>query len=267
LSITPLNTTFFILMSGLYLVSSYGFIIMVNTRLAEDLRKQLSVRHKLLSIIAHDLRSSLNVVGGFSDLLSRSIEDFEVDKSKQFAGYIKQSAIQMNGLLSNLLEWATSQARAGIFVPEELDIRELIHEEISLNSSISSNKQIAINYNESIPLMVTADRNMLKTILRNLIINAIKYTNPGGVIKISTKEFPKYAEVSVSDSGIGIEPHIISKLFKEDEQITTTGTAKEIGSGLGLLLCKEFVEKHKGKIWVESVVEKGSTFKFTLPRE
>jgi len=265
LSIRPINLTIFILVTSIQVALAYGFIIMINTRLAEDLRNQLSVRQKLLSIIGHDLKGSLNVVGGFSELLNRNIEKLDLEKSKQFAGYIKQSAIQMNALLTNLLEWAKVQSKVEIYYPEQLDICELIEDEISLNSFVATNKKINIETNNLLPIMITGDRNMLKTILRNLIINAVKYTNPGGTIKIDAKINENYVEVSICDSGIGIDPKVLSKLFKTDELISTEGTGKETGSGLGLLLCKEFVNKHNGKICVESKVEKGSTFRFSLP--
>ena len=265
LSATPINLTLFILVTGIQVVLAYGFIIMLHTRLAEDLRKQLSMRQKLLSIIGHDLKGSINVIGGFSELLNKNIEKLEIEKSKQFAGYIKQSAIQMNALLTNLLDWAKIQGKIENFYPEKLDINELIDDEISLNSSVANNKQINVEFKDSQPIIISGDRNMLKTILRNLLINAIKFTNPGGTIKVSSRIIENYVEITVSDSGIGIEPHILKKLFKTDEQISTEGTAKETGSGLGLLLCKEFVNKHHGEIFVESQVEKGSVFRFTLP--
>lgn len=265
MSMTPSNVAFLILLSGLQIVMSFGFIIMINTWLAEDVRKQLSVRDKMLSIIAHDLKSSINVVEGFSELLNKNLEKQELEKSKQFAGYIKQSSIQMNGILSNLLEWAKSQGNTAMFKPEMLNIRALIAEEIQLIRSIAKNKQIRINYDEVLSVTIYADRNMMRTIMRNLVINAIKYTNPGGVVQIGTKQTDGHLEISIHDSGIGIEPEILSRLFKSDEHITTKGTARETGSGLGLLLCKEFVEKHKGKIWAESVVEVGSTFRFIIP--
>ncbi|HEY4788627.1 MAG TPA: HAMP domain-containing sensor histidine kinase [Bacteroidales bacterium] len=265
MSMTTANVSFFVLLSGLQLVLTYGFIIMINIRLAEDLRKQLSIKDKMLSIIAHDLKSSINIVEGFSELLTKNIDSQEIEKSKQFAGYIKQSSIQMNGILSNLLDWAKSQGRIEMFAPEELNIRDLISDEVALINSISENKQISINLEETSSLIIHADRNMIRTIIRNLVINAIKYTNPGGMIRISTKLLHSYIEISVRDSGIGIEPEILHRLFKAEEHITTKGTAREPGSGLGLLLCKEFVEKHKGKIWAESEVEVGSTFRFTIP--
>lgn len=265
LAFTPLNVLFFVLMSGLQLVLAYGFIIIVNTRLAEDLRKQLMVRDKMFSIIGHDLKSSVNVVSGFSELLHKSIDSEEIEKSKRFAGYVRQASIQMSGILSNLLGWAASQSKVDIFMPEELDIRSLIEEEVGLINSIAANKQIIIDYREVTSMNMMADRNMLKTIIRNLIINAIKYTNTGGKISVSGKQITDNFEISVSDSGIGIEPENIPKLFNIHDRITTKGTAQENGSGLGLLLCKEFVERHNGKIWVESIVEQGSTFKFTIP--
>jgi signal transduction histidine kinase len=126
-------------------------------------------------------------------------------------------------------------------------------------------KNIRINYSETKETEIFADPDMLKTVLRNLVSNAIKFTNRGGTINISAEENPGIVIISVSDNGIGIPPENLTKLFDISEVLTTKGTASEPGTGLGLLLCKEFVEKHRGKIWVESEVGKGSNFKFTLP--
>lgn len=265
-SLQPINLLFFIVIAALQVVLVYGFIVMLNTQLSESLKSQLAVRQRLISIIGHDLKSSINVVGGFSDLLNRNIEKLEIEKSKQFAGYIKQASIQMNALLTNLLDWAKIQSNSENFFPEKLDICEVIDDEIAINSSVALNKNIGIIYNDTQSLYIQGDRNMLKTILRNLIINAIKYTNPGGSIKIGARQNGSFVEVYVQDSGIGIEPDILRKLFQTNEPITSEGTAKETGSGLGLMLCKEFVHKHKGEIWAESKVEQGSVFYFTIPR-
>jgi signal transduction histidine kinase len=139
-----------------------------------------------------------------------------------------------------------------------LDIFEI------LNSNANA-KNITINYSAPDEINIFADIDMFKAVLRNLVSNAIKFTNNGGAININAEENSGNVTISVSDNGIGIKPHDLTKLFDISQVRTTTGTSEETGTGLGLLLCKEFVEKHGGKIWVESEVGKGSDFKFTLP--
>jgi signal transduction histidine kinase len=247
-------------------VLAYGFIIMVNIRVAENLRKQVSVRDKFLSIIAHDLKNQINIIGGFSELLHNSVRSQNIEKSIQFTDYIRQATIQVTGLLNNLLEWARIKSKINIFSPEKVNLKNLILEEIASNYSIAQNKKIEINFdNIEEDVIVLADNNMIKTIIRNLIINAVKFTNTGGSININIIRMETFAEVSVTDSGIGMSSETISKLFNTESILTTEGTNKEAGSGLGLILCKEFVDQHGGRIWAESVFEYGSSFKFTLP--
>ncbi|NJK94318.1 MAG: HAMP domain-containing histidine kinase [Bacteroidales bacterium] len=247
-------------------VLTYGFIIMVNIRVAEDLKKQVALRDKFLSIIAHDLKNQINIIGGFSDLLHKNLSRQNIEKSIQFSSYIRQSSIQITALLNNLLEWARIQSKTDIFHPEDVSLSEIITEEIDLNNSIAFNKDILIDYNAPDEnLIVVADRNMAKTILRNLIINAIKFTNKGGNINIRVLRKQNFAEISITDSGIGMKPETLKELFRTTNILSTEGTNKESGSGLGLVLCKEFVEKHGGSIWAESQFEHGSSFKFTLP--
>ena len=141
----------------------------------------------------------------------------------------------------------------------------IIQEIIEISRISASLKNISINYSQSNDLEVYADQNMLKTVLRNLIFNSIKFTNSGGKIDVFAMQNCNFVEIIVSDNGVGINEENRNKLFNLDTNTTTMGTNNEKGSGLGLVLCKEFVEKHGGKIWVESVVEQGSDFKFTLP--
>lgn len=255
-----------ILATVMQAVLAYGFIIMVNIRVAEDLRKQVALRDKFLSIIAHDLKNQINIIGGFSELLHNSVESQNIQKSIQFTDYIRQATIQVTGLLNNLLEWARIKSKINIFNPEQINLKSLILEEIASNYSIAQNKQIEINFEDKDEdVIVLADNNMVKTIMRNLIINAVKFTNQGGSININIIRMDTFAEVSVTDSGIGMSPETLSKLFHTESILSMEGTNKEAGSGLGLILCKEFVEQHNGRIWAESVFEYGSSFKFTLP--
>ena len=261
----PISIAFFALTVVLQGILTYGLIIMVNTKVAEDLKKQIAIKDMFFSIIAHDLNNQVNIIKGFGELLYTNISKNNMEKSLQFAGYIRQASLQTNALLTNLLDWARIQNKNNIFNPEKLDLDKLIQDEIEACESIAGNKQIVVDYGEELKESVLADKNMLKTILRNLLINAIKFTNQGGRVKIQTKIIPQYVEISVSDSGIGIEPNTLKRLFSYDVLVSTDGTLKEKGTGLGLLLCKEFVEKHDGKIWIESQFEIGSSVKFIIP--
>jgi two-component system, sensor histidine kinase and response regulator len=201
---TPISIAVFVLAVSMQAVLTYGFILMVNKKIAEDLKKQIAIKDLFFSIIAHDLKNQVNVITGFSELLYTSISVQDTNKNLQFASYIRQASLQTTGLLENLLDWAKIQNKVEIFNPSKNDLNELIKDEIDALSSISCNKQISIDYTcEQKPFIITVDRNMFKTILRNLLINAIKFTNQGGKIKIEIRHIPQYVEINVSDSGIG----------------------------------------------------------------
>jgi signal transduction histidine kinase len=163
------------------------------------------------------------------------------------------------------LQWARTQQGKIPFKPQKLSFKDICVNILEILNPIAYAKNITINLSSSDEIDVFADIDMLKTILRNLVSNAIKFTNKNGEININAQENYENVTISVSDNGIGIKPDNLSKLFDISQVLTTTGTAKETGTGLGLLLCKEFVEKHGGKIWVVSEVGRGSNFKFTLP--
>ncbi|MGD9994547.1 MAG: transporter substrate-binding domain-containing protein [Salinivirgaceae bacterium] len=231
----------------------------------KQLRELNSTKDKLLSIIAHDLRSPFNAILGLSDLLVTNNKDFDDDKNEKYLRIINSSAKNTLILLDNLLTWAKSQTGNNTFHPERADLTAIISELLDESESIAKIKNIALHAVQINGIEVYADVNMLKTILRNLISNAIKYTHNKGDVKISAIQKQNHIEVTVSDNGVGISEEIRNKLFDIDANITTTGTANEVGSGLGLILCKEFVEKHGGKIWVNSELGKGSAFVFSLP--
>ncbi len=185
----------------------------------------------------------------------------------QYATVIKQSSQRAFDLLINLLEWARAQTDTLVFDPESFNLKDLINENITILSSNANQK--AITFNQDIPdeVFVFADKQMISVVLRNLISNAIKFTQKGGEINISVKKNEKEILISVIDNGIGIEPERIKNLFHINKSFSTPGTNNEQGTGLGLILCKEFVEKHSGKIWAESKPGKGTVFYFTLHSE
>jgi len=238
--------------------------------LLNETNKELSQlnaeKDKFFSIIAHDLKSPFNAIIGFSDLLVAQVDKNNLEKIKNYASIIQQSSHRAMGLLMNLMEWSQSQTGRMNFSPQHFELVELIDETVLLLIDAALQKSITIRNNLPFITLVYADKAMISTVLRNLISNAIKFTKSGGNIVISASENQNELTVSVKDSGIGISKDRIEKLFRLDESYSTTGTNNEKGTGLGLILCKEFVEKHQGKIWAESEVGIGSTFYFTIPR-
>jgi len=229
------------------------------------LRELNATKDKFFSIIAHDLKNPFNDLMGFTQLLALNIDKYDKSKIEQFVKIIHQSSRLAYNLLENLLDWSRAQTGTLKFNPEKININKLIEENIELLESTARNKNIKIYSELSNDLNVIADKNMVRTIIRNLVSNAIKYTNQGGIIKIQNYIGKDYCELSIVDNGIGISPEYIDKLFKIDESFSTIGTEREKGTGLGLILCKEFVEKNGGELWVKSQPNKGSTFTFTLP--
>ncbi|MCA1755913.1 MAG: HAMP domain-containing histidine kinase, partial [Bacteroidales bacterium] len=218
-----------------------------------------------LSILAHDLRSPFNVLLGISDLLIENIRTYSIDETEELLNHFRNASVDTFALLEDLLKWTSTQSGKIPFKPQKLrflDIFKSILGTININADA---KNITITNSNIDNIYIFADIDMLKTVLRNLILNAIKFTNKGGKISINAEENSENVTISVSDNGVGITPDRLKKLFDITHQQTTKGTEEESGTGLGLILCKEFVEKHGGKIWVKSIVGKGSDFKFTLP--
>jgi len=222
-------------------------------------------KDKFFSIIAHDLKNPFNTIIGFSEMLNEEIKSGDSARIEEYSGMINISAVQTLRLLENLLEWAKSQTGKLLFNPVPINLSGLFNEEFSMLNDMAKGKNIELKSSFPADLTVLADKNMLKTILRNLISNSIKFTHRNGKVEVKAIIDNKQVEISVSDSGIGMTKETTAKLFRIDANLSTQGTENEKGTGLGLILCKEFVEKNGGKIWVESESGKGSTFKFILP--
>lgn len=235
-------------------------------QLNNQLKSLNATKDKLFSIVAHDLKSPFNSILGFSELLINNLHNYSDDKIDGFLSQINASAKSTLSLIDNLLIWANTQMGHIEYKPEHLDLLTIVHEITEQLRSTAKIKNITISFFQAQDYTVFADKNMLEIILRNLLSNAIKFTKQNGKIAIYAISINHMLEITVSDDGIGIDEKILSKLFADNETITTNGTANEKGSGLGLMLCKEFVEKLGGKIWVESEVGVGSEFKFTLPK-
>jgi len=233
----------------------------------QKLREVNLAKDKFFSIIAHDIKTPFNAILGFSELLKDDFDNFNNEEIRSFIKNINDAAEITYKLLENLLEWSRMQTGKMSITSENIDLSLVVNETISFLKPTAEKKFIQIHSEINYNTTAYADKNMITTVIRNLISNAIKFSFPNGLIKISAKTIDKFIEINVSDNGIGISPQDSSKIFKLDAYFKKEGTAKEQGTGLGLILCKEFVEKNGGWIWVESESGKGSSFKFTLPKE
>jgi signal transduction histidine kinase len=231
----------------------------------DGLEELNATKDKFFSIIGHDLKNPFHVILGLSDLLERNADGYSPEKVRLFARKIHDSSQNAYNLLENLLKWARIQRGELKAELAKVEPLELIHEVKDSSQPGADAKNIRLEIRDDGHGWILADTEMLRTILRNLITNAIKYTHPGGKILIGTQRLESHLQFTVSDSGVGIPPEYIDQLFNVDCSLSKPGTANEKGTGLGLILCKEFVEKQGGQIWVESELEKGSDFKFTLP--
>ncbi len=223
-------------------------------------------KDKFFSIISHDLRSPFNTLLGFAQLLTENVERYNKDQIKSYVDKLYTSAERLYALLENLLTWSRLQRGVMEYEPEDINILEIAEDNIGLFLSKADQKQIDLTSSIPQKILTYADYNMVNTVVRNLISNALKFTKAGDTVDISVREYSAHIEVAVSDSGIGISQEDRHKLFRIDVQHSNVGTAGEAGTGLGLVLCQELVERNSGRIWVESEVGKGATFRFTLPR-
>ncbi|WP_372772173.1 ATP-binding protein [Mangrovibacterium sp.] len=229
------------------------------------LQQAVDTKDKFFSIIAHDLKSPFNAIVGFSEILMELIEEKNYENIGEHVSTILQSSNQAMGLLKNLLEWARSQTGSMSFNPEQFSLMQFLADMNALFEGPARQKAIRVRIVAPHDLLVFADKNMLNIVLRNLISNAIKFTKPGGEVIISSVEKQNSIHFTVEDTGVGIAPDKIGKLFSVGQNFTTRGTNMENGTGLGLILCNEFVEKHGGEIGVQSELNKGSIFYFSLP--
>jgi len=230
-----------------------------------QLQELIATKDKLFSIIAHDLKNPFNTLLGFSDLLVRNAGNYDSEKIKQFASSMRNSAKSAYSLLENLLQWSRVQTGALVAVPEKINCPTLINEIIPLFAEGAKSKNLGFSIISDSLHEIKADSEMIKTILRNLISNAIKFSHSEAEITIKTVQIEKYIQFSITDQGIGIEKEHLEKLFKVDNKLSKIGTNNETGTGLGLLLCNEFIRKINGSIWVESDEGKGSSFIFNVP--
>ncbi|OFX24321.1 MAG: hypothetical protein A2041_14155 [Bacteroidetes bacterium GWA2_31_9b] len=231
-----------------------------------ELETANKTKDKFFSIIAHDLKNPFNILIGYSELLKTDFKELSEHDIQDQLNIIYTTSKNGYILLDNLLQWAQTQTNQIRFNPEKINLRKLTQGCIENIENQSRFKDIEIINNVPEDLVFTGDENQIKTILRNLICNAVKFTSRNGLIIVKSEVKESDIHISVKDTGIGISEDLIKNLFRIDKLFSKIGTNNEKGSGLGLILCKEFVEKHGGKIWVESIPEKGSEFIFSIPK-
>lgn len=240
--------------------------IAIRKKIENDLQETNQTKDKFFSIISHDLRSPFNAMIGLSELMANEYDSFDEAERKSVFDSFRTSISDLYKLLQNLLTWSRSQSGKMQYNPEIIDLKQIIEDNINLAKQQSNQKSIHIFMNIEHKTIAWADKQMIDTVVRNLLSNALKYTHRGGKIDISVQINQSVVTVCIRDNGVGMSDLTRKKLFRIDEKISLQGTENERGTGLGLILCKEFITINKGSISVESEPGKGSTFCFTLPK-
>lgn len=239
-----------------------------NLHLAEkynEVKKLNTMKDNIFSVISHDLRGPVGTLKSFVDLILCNLHNYSIQQLEELIAMISKQSSSVYSTLENLLLWANSQRNNVSYQPVKQKIIDVVLENIALLNAGAENKQISLQNNIPDDLTATFDTNLISTVIRNLISNAIKFTEKGGIVSVNVEKGELFHTIIVSDTGIGIDTERINKIFDKTSYKTTFGTNAEKGSGLGLKLSLDFVEIHNGKIWVESEVGKGSKFCFTLP--
>ncbi|HET9571257.1 MAG TPA: HAMP domain-containing sensor histidine kinase [Bacteroidales bacterium] len=237
----------------------------LNQKYLNDLEELNASKDKLFSIIAHDLKNPFSGLINLSDMVLSDFKENHFENIGEYAALLKTFSLQGYKLLINLLDWAKVQSNTVQVHLEILELSEVVDLSKALVEPVAMQKKIIINKCLTEQVRVIADTNMLQTVLRNLLSNAVKFTPSGGTIVVSTEKTESAVKISIQDNGVGMSPENLKRLFRIDSPFSTSGTANEFGSGLGLILCKDFLQKMNSEIQVESVVGMGSTFSFTLP--
>jgi len=232
---------------------------------AEDLKLLNTTKDKFFSIIAHDLKNPFNALLGLSDYLIEDYASLSDEEKINIITEIHKVSKRSYGLLENLLTW--SRCQTGTLQPEKtkFDLNTSILNGLYLLSGLYKNKNIQVEKAICDNIEAFADKEMIETVIRNLLTNAVKFTHPGGNVRIECQQKDSFIVISVTDNGIGISDEMLPALFSVDVPVSQKGTSNESGSGLGLILCKEFVERNGGSIWVESKIGQGSKFSFSVP--
>jgi PAS domain S-box-containing protein len=231
------------------------------------LKELNAIKDKFFSIIAHDLRGPFNGLFGLLDMVREDFDEIGVDEVKENLELMNEILRNLFQLLEDLLEWGRIQRNVFDFSPANENISQTIKNVVDLYSINATNKGINLILDIPANLFVEFDKKMISTVVRNLLTNAIKFTEPRGTIKITAKDDVHRIIISVEDTGVGISNNNLHRLFNLTEYFSTKGTNNESGTGLGLILCKEFIEKHNGKMTVETELKKGSIFSFSIPKQ
>lgn len=264
-SVDPAQKIIFLIVFIMMIISGVGYLLLLQEEKEIQIKKLLNDKNTFFSIIAHDLKGPFNGIIGLSELLLEDNNHLDNKETNEFIQLIHQSSKDTYSLLENLLTWAQSQTGNIEFSPKELEITAITNKTINLLANVAKNKNITVQSEIEKEHSVYADKNMLETIFRNLVSNAIKFTPVNGEVVLSMTKESKQTVFSIKDNGIGISAEKVAELFIINHRHSTLGTDDETGTGLGLMLCKEFIEKHGGVLSVESEIGKGSTFKFTIP--
>jgi len=232
----------------------------------KELQKTNAEKDKFFSIIAHDMRSPFNAFLGLTEIMTEKLQSLTLDEIQKIAVNMKTSANNLYRLLENLLEWSLLQRGLIPFDPKLFLLKPLISGSVVSALEAAKEKEIAVSFDVPEGLSVFADGNMFEGIIRNIFSNAVKFTPKSGSITVSAKSLPDNSvEISIKDTGIGMKKDMLNNLFRLDINTSRTGTQGESSTGLGLIICKDFIEKHRGKLRVESEEGKGSEFYFTIP--
>jgi len=277
---TTIDSLYFIVSALAMNVTSIGFLFLLleaNARIIDNKNKLIEKDHydlkilnqtkdKFFSIIAHDLRGPVGTMSSLLDFINEEYKDKLDEKLMKTFKVLNNTSLLTFNLLENLLTWARSHSGNIAYNPANYNIKTIIENDFQILNASAQEKKIKLVNQVPDDIICKVDNAMIDTVVRNLLGNAIKYTHENGLITVSYKKNNHFVEISICDTGIGMSQQVIEKLFRIDEKnVSMRGTNGEKGTGLGLILCKEFVEKHGGKIWVESEKEKGSTFYFSVP--
>lgn len=232
-----------------------------------ELRELNATKDKFFSIMAHDLKSPLSIFALATDTLAKENRNLDPEDLDEYLHDLNENAQNIYSLLENLLTWSRTQRGKIVYSPDIFDLKYLVDSNIQLYQTSANAKRIALINNVKDEVKVYSDSNLINTVIRNLINNAIKFTNEEGKIQISVESDMKNYTVSIADDGIGMSELAVDNLFRIDMNITTLGTKNEKGTGLGLIVCKEFIKIIGGDIWAKSELGVGTTFYFTIPKK